>query len=271
MRPPDGGFQGCVRIVTTVPPSLGELRPILSKLENDKDKEIFGLVSKRWLRLQSTERKELAARAGPHMLQKMAARCLKVLNLQHCKGISDKGLLILHLDGCKFVTDKVLKALSKNCPNLQELGLQGCTSGTDCGLAVLVSGCRWIHFLDINKCSNLGDSGISNVSEACSSSLKTLKLLDCFRVGNESILSLARFCKNLESFIIGGCRDICDKSIKSLATSCCVLADCHTLEHLDVRSCPYITKSGCDEAGLQFPDYCKVNYTGSLNEPDVLL
>ncbi|KAF9678745.1 hypothetical protein SADUNF_Sadunf07G0067600 [Salix dunnii] len=441
-----------------------ELRSILSKLENDKDKDIFGLVCKRWLRLQSTERKKLAARAGPHMLQKMAARfsrlieldmsqsisrsffpgvtdseiaviadglrCLKVLNLQHCKDclkmlnmhsiddldshdgftaqnreiktkfcqtrntvdfafpldslhcISDKGMMtiggglsslqslnvsyckkltdkglsavaegcqdlqVLHLDGCKFVTDKVLKALSKNCPNLQELGLQGCTRVTDCGLADLVSGCRWIHFLDINKCSNVGDSGISNVSEACSSSLKTLKLLDCFRVGDRSILLLARFCKNLETLIIGGCRDISDKSIKSLATSCgsslknlrmdwClnisnsslshVLAECgslealdircceevtdaafhglgtmgtemrlkvlkisncqkitvtgigmlldkcNSLEYLDVRSCPYITKSGCDEAGLQFPDCCKVNYTGTLNEPDVLL
>jgi F-box/leucine-rich repeat protein 2/20 len=79
MRPPNGGFQGGVRIVTTVPPSLGELRQILS--ENDKDKEIFGLVSKRWLRLQSTERKKLAARAGPHMLQKMAARFSRLIEL----------------------------------------------------------------------------------------------------------------------------------------------------------------------------------------------
>ena len=281
---------------------------------------------------------------------------LQSLNVSYCKKLTDKGLSavaegcqdlqVLHLDGCKFVTDKVLKALSKNCPNLQELGLQGCTRVTDCGLADLVSGCRWIHFLDINKCSNVGDSGISNVSEACSSSLKTLKLLDCFRVGDGSILSLARFCMNLETLIIGGCRDISDKSIKSLATSCgsslknlrmdwclnisnsslsCVLVECrnlealdircceevtdaafhglgtmgtdmrlkvlkisncqkitvtgigmlldkcNSLEYLDVRSCPYITKSDCDEAGLQFPDCCKVNYTGSLNEPDVLL
>ncbi|CAK7337845.1 unnamed protein product [Dovyalis caffra] len=393
-----------------------ELRAILSKLENDKGKEIFGLVCKRWLKLQSTERKKLAARAGPHMLQKMAARfsrlieldlsqsvsrsfypgvtdsdiaviadgfrCLKVLNLQQCKGISDKGMMSvggglsslqslnvsycrkltdkgllavakgcqdlrsLHLNGCKFITDEVLSALSKNCPNLQELGLQGCTSVTDSGLANLVSGCRRIHFLDINKCSNVGDSGISNVSEACSSSLKTLKLLDCFRVGDKSILSLARFCKNLETLVVGGCRDISDESIKSLATSCgnslknlrmdwclnisdsslsCILTECrnlealdvgccgevtdaafhglgtmetimrlkvlkisncpkitvtgigmlldkcNSLEYLDVRSCPHITKSGCDEAGLQFPDCCKVNYTGSLNEPDVQL
>ncbi|KAJ6916755.1 hypothetical protein NC652_019237 [Populus alba x Populus x berolinensis] len=128
MRPPDGGFQGCVRIVTTVPPSLGELRPILSKLENDKDKEIFGLVSKRWLRLQSTERKELAARAGPHMLQKMAARCLKVLNLQHCKGISDKGMMSvgglsslqsLNVSYCKKLMDKGLSAVAEGCQDLQ--------------------------------------------------------------------------------------------------------------------------------------------------------
>ncbi|KAL9340573.1 hypothetical protein Peur_066792 [Populus x canadensis] len=81
MQPPNGGFQGGVRIVTTVPPSLGELGLILSKLENDKDKEIFGLVSKRWLRLQSIERKKLAARAGPHMLQKMAARFSRLIEL----------------------------------------------------------------------------------------------------------------------------------------------------------------------------------------------
>ena len=97
-----------------------ELRSILGRVESEKDKETFGLVCKRWLRLQSTERKKLAARAGPHMLRKMADRftrlveldlaqsvsrsfypgvtdsdlaviataftCLKILNLHNCKG-----------------------------------------------------------------------------------------------------------------------------------------------------------------------------------------
>lgn len=106
-----------------------ELNSILSKLDNEKDREIFGLVCKRWLSLQSTERKKLAARAGPHMLQKMAARfsglieldlsqsisrsfypgvtdsdlaviakgfrCLKVLNLQNCKGKNTNHILLL--------------------------------------------------------------------------------------------------------------------------------------------------------------------------------
>uniref|UniRef100_A0A5B7BC03 Putative F-box/LRR-repeat protein 4 n=1 Tax=Davidia involucrata TaxID=16924 RepID=A0A5B7BC03_DAVIN len=393
-----------------------ELRAILAKLESDKDKEVFGLVCKRWLHLQSTQRKKLCARAGPHMLRKMAARftrlheldlsqsvsrsfypgvtdsdlsviadgftCLRVLNLQNCKGITDAGMVAigcglsslqsldvsycrkltdkglsavaagccglrsLHLAGCRFVTDAVLQALSKNCHNLEELGLQGCTNITDSGLTVLVDGCQWVKHLDINKCSNIGDIGISSVSEACSSSLKTLKLLDCYKVGDESILSLAKFCKNLETLIIGGCRDISDESIKSLAASCnrslknlrmdwclnvsdsslnCILSQCrnlealdmgcceevtdaafqglgnggfelrlkvlkvsnclkitvvgigmllelcNSLEYLDVRSCPHVTKAGCDEAGLHFPECCKVNFAGSLAEPDVLL
>ncbi|KAM6566642.1 hypothetical protein CsatA_025770 [Cannabis sativa] len=388
-----------------------ELRSVLAKLESDQDKELFGLVCKRWLRLQSTERKKLFARAGPHMLERMAARfsqlleldlsqsvsrsfypgvtdsdlsviadgfkCLKVLNLQNCKGITDKGIVAignglsslqsldisycrkltdkglvavasgcpklhsLHLAGCRLVTDKVLQALSKNCPNIEELWLQGCSNITDSGLSDLVRGCRGIKFLDINKCSNVGDIGVSSVSEACATSLKTLKLLDCYKIGNPSILSLARFCENLETLIIGGCRDITDESIQLLATACeftlknlrmdwclnisnsslsCILTKCrnlealdigcceevsdaafecltsrqsaltlkvlkinncpkiteagigrlldkcNSLEYLDVRSCPHIT-----ESGLQFPEYCRVNFTGNLSEPDVLL
>ena len=108
-----------------------ELRSILARLESDKDKEIFGLVCKRWLYLQSTERKRLAARAGPHMLRQMAERftrlveldlsqsasrsfypgvadsdlsviasgfkCLKVLLLRNCKGYITLDLTLLRL------------------------------------------------------------------------------------------------------------------------------------------------------------------------------
>ncbi|CAF1732637.1 unnamed protein product [Brassica oleracea] len=82
-------------------------------------------------------------------------------------------------------------------------------------------------------CCSVGDSSFSAVASAksivlelhsrvCShrTSLKTLKLLDCYKVGDESVSSLAQFCKNLETLIIGGCRDISDESIILLADSC---------------------------------------------------
>ncbi|KAL8201446.1 hypothetical protein R6Q57_012809 [Mikania cordata] len=394
-----------------------ELRAVLAKLETDKDKEVFGLVCKRWLNLQSTERKKLCARAGPHMLRKMTARFtrlkdldlsqsasrsfypgvtdsdlsviatgftgLRLLKLQNCKGITDAGMAAigsglsslqsldvsycrkltdkglsavtegcpdlksLHLAGCRFVTNKLLESLSKNCHKLEELGLLGCTTITDTGLIALVNGCKNVKHLDVNKCTNVGDLGISTVAEVCSTSLKTLKLLDCYKLRDKSLFTVADLCENLETLIIGGCRDLSSNSIKSLAAStrslrilrmdwcshvsdaslncilsqctclevldigCCeevtdaafeglrneneesglglkvlkisncqkitvlgismVLKACRSLEYLDVRSCPHVTKVGCEEAGLSFPKSCKVNYTGSLVEPDVLI
>ncbi|KAJ4974671.1 hypothetical protein NE237_007845 [Protea cynaroides] len=391
-----------------------ELRLILSKLPNDKDKEIFGLVCKRWLHLQSTERRKVCARAGPLMLRKMAARftrlveldlsqslsrsfypgvtdsdlaivaagfgCLQILSLRNCKGVTDAGMVALgnglsclqsldvsycrkltdkgltaiaeccgclrslHLVGCRFITDGLLMVLSKNCHKLEELGMEGCTSITDSGLTSLVDGCHRIKVLDVNKCSNIGDIGVTSVSKACSS-LRTLKLLDCYKVGDDSIFSLAQCCKNLETLVIGGCRNISNESIKSLASAycsslknlrmdwclnlsdsslscvlsqcknlealdigCCeevsdaafqalgsggqdmplkvlkisncpkitvlgigmLLESCKMLEYLDVRSCPRITKMGCEQVGLRFPECCKVNFSGSLSEPDVV-
>ncbi|KAH6837865.1 RNI-like superfamily protein [Perilla frutescens var. hirtella] len=392
-----------------------ELRAILAKLEDDKDKEVFGLACKRWLHLQSTERRKLCVRAGPHMLKRLAARftrlreldlsqsvsrsfypgvtdsdlsviaaafsALRLLNLQNCKGITDKGmtslasglpslhfldvsycrkltdkgmssiangchdLRALYVVGCRFVTDVLLSALSMNCNNLEELGLQGCTNITDSGLTVLVEGCKRLKQLDLNKCSNIGDIGISCISKECHSSLLTLKLLDCYKIGDDSILSLAKHCKRLETLIIGGCRQLSDESIKQLAFACCgslknlrmdwclnvsdasldcifflcrklevldvgcceevtdaafqrlgnedsklslkilrvsncpkitvdgmrkLLRSCEALEYIDVRSCPHVTEVRCHEAGLQFPVGCKVNFSGSLADPDVL-
>ncbi|KAL6523911.1 hypothetical protein OROMI_031006 [Orobanche minor] len=372
-----------------------ELRAVLSKLVHDKDKDVFGLVCKRWLHLQSTERRKLSARAGPHMLNRIAARftrlfeldlsqsvsrsfypgvtdsdlsviaaafsALRVLNLQNCKDVSycrkltDKGLSsvakgchdlrALHVVGCRSVTDVLLTSVSTNCNNLEELGLQGCTNITDSGLTVLVEGCKRLKHIDLNKCNNIGDIGISNISKACSSSLLTLKLLDCYKIGDKSIFSLSEHCKNLEELVIGGCRELSDESIKSVASAfydslknlrmdwclnvsdisldyvfslckklevldvgCCeeitdaafqglgnedsklnlkilrisncpkitvdgiekILKSCEDLEYLDVRSCTHVTEVRCNEAGLQFPRGCKVNFAGSLADPDVL-
>lgn len=408
----EGRLRNCINEALTD----DNLRAILSKMDTQKDKEVFGFVCKRWLNLQSTERRKLRARAGPLMLQKMAVRfsalneldlsqsssrsffpgvtdsdlsviangftILRVLVLQNCKGITDAGLKSLgnsllglqslnisqcrkvtdkgvsavasgcinlrslYLAGCRSITDQSLKSLSENCRYLEELCLQGCTNITDSGVSTLVSGCKHIILLDLNKCSNIGNDGITTVSKCCSSSLKTLRMQDCYKVGDESILFLAKYCNNLETLILGGCRDITNDAIKSLARSCqrslknlgmdwclnigdssisyvlchcenlealdigccdevsdaafaglsskdvirpfkvlkmsncpkitvvgisAVVASCKNLEYLDVRSCPHVTKVVCDEAGVQFPGNCKVNFNGSLTEPDVLL
>ncbi|GER55325.1 F-box/LRR-repeat protein 4 [Striga asiatica] len=310
-----------------------ELRAVLFKLELEKDKEVFGLVCKRWLHLQSTERRMLRARAGPHMLKRLAARftrlreldlsqsasrsffpgvtdsdltviaaafsSLRVLNLHNCKGITDKGMdaigcglpLLESLDisecrkvgdkglssvangsrnlrsiraaGCRLVTDALLKALSMSCTHLQELDLAKCSNLSDSGLALLVEGCKRLRHLNLNKCTNIGDFGICKVAEACNSWLSTLELLDCFRIGDESIHAIAKYCNNLETLVVGGCRDVSNEAVKTLAFAACqtslkslrmdwcpnvsdesldgVLALCTKLEVLDVGCCEQVT------------------------------
>ncbi|XP_010918416.3 uncharacterized protein [Elaeis guineensis] len=393
-----------------------ELRAVLARLEREEEKDTFGLVCKRWLRLQSSERRRLRARAGPAMLRRMAHRfsgvveldlsqsasrsfypgvtdsdlsviaagfrILRVLNLQNCKGVTDSGMIILgnglqmlqsldishcrkltdkgltavalgccslrrfHLAGCKSITDDLLQALSRSCSHLEELGLAGCNNITDSGLSFLANGCRYIKYLDVSKCSKIGDVGVSRIAEVSSSSLKTLKLLDCYKVGDKSIFSLANSCHNLETLVIGGCRDVSDGSMKSLALACanslknlrmdwclniadlslsCLLSNCRylmaldigccdkitdsafqalgmggfesdlkvlkasnclritvtgvgtilqyckSMEYLDLRSCPNVTRLGCEQAGLQFPEHCKTNFEGSLSESNAMV
>ncbi|XP_008797210.1 F-box/LRR-repeat protein 14 [Phoenix dactylifera] len=393
-----------------------ELRAVLARLDREEEKDTFGLVCKRWLRLQSSERRRLRARAGPAMLRQMAQRfCglveldlsqsasrsfypgvtdsdlsvivdgfrgLRVLNLHNCKGVTDAGMITLgnglpslqsldvsycrkltdkglaafvlgccnlkrfHLAGCKSITDHLLQALSRSCSHLEELGLAGCNSITDAGLSILANGCRYIKSLDVSKCSKIGDLGVSRTAEVSSSSLKTLKLLDCYKVGDKSIFTLANCCHNLETLVIGGCRDVSDESMKSLALACggslknlrmdwclnitdlslsrllsncrylvaldigccdkvtdsafqalgmggfesdlkvlkasnclritvigvgTILQYCKSMEYLDLRSCPNVTRLGCEQAGLHFPERCRTNFDGSLSESDAMI
>ena len=95
-----------------------ELRSVLGKLESEQDKEVFGLVCKRWLQLQSTERKKLNARAGPHMLRRMAARFSRLLELDLSQSISRSFY--------PGVSDSDLSVIADGFRCLRVLNLQNC-------------------------------------------------------------------------------------------------------------------------------------------------
>lgn len=278
---------------------------------------------------------------------------LQSLDVSRCIKLSDRGLKAvalgcqklrqLHITGCKLITDNLLIVLSKSCLQLEDLGAAGCNSITDAGISALADGCHHIKLLDISKCNKVGDPGVCEIAEVSSSHLVSIKLLDCSKVGDKSIYSLAKFCHNLETLVIGGCRNISDSSIQALALACssslrslrmdwclkitdtslrCLLSNCKllvaidvgccdqitdvafqdgegsgfqselrvlkisscvqltvagvssviksfkALEYLDVRSCPQVTRDSCEQAGVQFPSACKVNFYGSLLESD---
>lgn len=97
-----------------------ELRSILDKIERDKDKEIFGLVCKRWLRVQSNERKKLCARAGPHLLHRIVLRFSRLLELDLSQSTSRSFY--------PGVTDSDLTLVANGFKYLKVLNLQYCKS-----------------------------------------------------------------------------------------------------------------------------------------------
>lgn len=281
---------------------------------------------------------------------------LQVLDVSGCRKLTDTGLIViaqscsnlrgLHLCGCKLVTDELLLALSRNCPRLEELGLSGCHNVTDSGLSTLVNGCRRLRFLDLSKCSMIGDEGVSQIARSSSSSLRTLKLMDCLNVSEQSIYALANSCESLETLVLGGCRNVSEESVKAIVAassssiknlrvdwcldvgdsavrcilsrcrslaaldiSCCdkvtdaaflglgavefesglkvfkasscpritvaglgmLLEFCKFLEYIDLSACPHVTKASCDQAGLNFPAGCKMNFSGSWPGPDAFV
>lgn len=95
-----------------------ELRLVLAKLDSETDKEVFGIVCKRWLHLQSTERKKLFARAGPHMLRRMAARFSRLQELDLSQSVSRSFY--------PGVTDSDLSVIVDGFRSLKVLNLQNC-------------------------------------------------------------------------------------------------------------------------------------------------
>ncbi|KAJ0248978.1 hypothetical protein HA466_0145410 [Hirschfeldia incana] len=95
-----------------------ELRWILSRLDADKDKEVFSLICKRWLYLQSTYLKNLASHAGPHMLKRLASRFTWIVELDLSQSVSRSFY--------PGVTDSNLAVIAEGFKCLRVLNLHNC-------------------------------------------------------------------------------------------------------------------------------------------------
>ncbi|GJM85627.1 hypothetical protein PR202_ga02097 [Eleusine coracana subsp. coracana] len=165
-----------------------------------------------------------------------------------------------------------------------------CSKVGDKSIYALAKFCRNLECLVIGGCRNISDSSIEALAHACSSSLKWLRMDWCLKITDASLRSLLWNCKVLVAIDVGCCDQITDASfldsdrnvfqseLRILKMSSCLrvtvagvrsmIESCKSLEYLDLRSCPLVTKDSCEQAGLQFPSGCKVNFDGSLLDTD---
>jgi F-box and leucine-rich repeat protein 2/20 len=95
-----------------------ELCAVLTRLGPEAERDAFGLVCRRWLRIQSSERRRLRARAGPDMLCRLAARFPGILELDLSQSPSRSFY--------PGVNDNDLDVIAGSFRNLRVLALQNC-------------------------------------------------------------------------------------------------------------------------------------------------
>ncbi|KAG9441984.1 hypothetical protein H6P81_017838 [Aristolochia fimbriata] len=206
-----------------------ELRAVLAKLDAQKDKDVFGLVCKRWLNLQSSERKKLCARAGPLMLQKLAARFTRILELDLSQSIARSFY--------PGVTDSDLSVVAAGFGCLRILSLQNCKGITDNGIMALGKGLPSLLSLDVSYCRKVSDKGLVALAQGCPK-LRSLHLAGCKLVTNGLLEALSEGCRDLEELGLQGCFNINDKGLEILVDGC------RRIKHLDLNKCTRIGDLG---------------------------
>lgn len=235
------------------------------------------------------------------LLKAISKNCcnLEELGLNGCTNISDTGITdlvngcqninFLDINKCSNVGDSGIFSVSKACSaSLKTLKLLDCYRVGDESIFSLAEFCKNLEILVIGGCRIISDESMKSLAAACRCSLKKLRMDWCLNISDSSLSCILSTCRNLEALDIGCCEQVTDAafenlgeielSLKFMKVNCpkvtvagiiLLLERCTSLEYLDVSSCPHVTKVGCEEVGLQFPQCCKVNFVGNLNETDV--
>jgi hypothetical protein len=160
---------------------------------------------------------------------------IRVLNLDHCSNITDKGFLALKIIANRFETlslehlgllsDHAVSTVLEKCSKLVHLNVNRCVGITmstiiktvrhninllslalsgirlnDESLVKLAAECSKCRLtkLDLSCCSDITDLGLLAIADACGS-LKSINLLQNSRLSTEGVRALCSKCWNLEN------------------------------------------------------------------------
>ena len=156
----------------------------------------------------------------------------------------------LHIDGWKAnrIGDEGLIAVSKGCPNLQELVLIG-VNPTKPSLESLASNCKNLERLALCGSDTVGDVEISCIALKCVA-LKKLCIKSC-PVSDQGLEALAGGCPNLVKVKLKKCRGVTAEGadwLRASRESLAVNLDTGEPEHQDASA-----SDGAQENAVEFP------------------
>uniref|UniRef100_A0A7N0ZT70 EIN3-binding F-box protein 1 n=1 Tax=Kalanchoe fedtschenkoi TaxID=63787 RepID=A0A7N0ZT70_KALFE len=218
---------------------------IFRRLPADQEKSVCACVSKRWLMLLSTIRRDELCDSASSTIESdkvksadssndgsqdtendgFLSRCLEGKKATDVRlaaiavGSSGQGglgkLSIRGSVSASKLSNFGLTAISRGCPSLKSLSLWGVSSIGDAGLIDVAYGCQMLEKLDLSHCPTLTDNALVAIAKGCHR-LTDLKIESCPNIGNECLKALGQFCPNLKSISIINCALIQDQGIISL-------------------------------------------------------
>merc|ERR1711916_166956 len=137
-------------------------------------------------------------------------------------------LRLKRLDGWVLndLDDEHLIALTKSCPNLQNLNFSRLENlnllypnVSSWGIKVATGYLSQLSEIDFSFCS-IDDEMIDLVAKSTASRLKHIHLMGCWTLTSGAIQSIARYCKELESISLFEMDSATDESIIALSKGC---------------------------------------------------
>lgn len=130
------------------------------------------------------------------------------------------------------VDDADLARALQRLVGLRELRIRGCLSVSDAGVLAIARHCAQLAAVDVSELPRLGDIGMCALVKACGDTLRTLAFSWCSRVGDATLLALAKHGLALTSLTMRGLPRATNAGIEALC-----IARGHQLVTLDVLDC----------------------------------
>uniref|UniRef100_K3XAC8 F-box/LRR-repeat protein 15-like leucin rich repeat domain-containing protein n=1 Tax=Globisporangium ultimum (strain ATCC 200006 / CBS 805.95 / DAOM BR144) TaxID=431595 RepID=K3XAC8_GLOUD len=237
----------------------------------------------------------------PHLRSLDLSNCVQVTStvvramLQGCANLQ-----ILRLDGCRHITDAAFQHehspfhTLRACSSLQVVSFARCSQLSEDLLYFLVKTCRSLVDINFSKCKKIPSSAIHlllrsatnlqrlnlsfmdvtdeaftadtqadhvNGFYAMGKELRVLDLTHC-KITDEALLSMARYCRQLEEMKLSSCDKVTDVGVEALVSSCA------NLRELDLNNCGFVTDRGISAVGLHGKRLERLNLSWCMNITD---
>ncbi|KAB2617795.1 F-box protein SKIP2-like [Pyrus ussuriensis x Pyrus communis] len=246
---------------------LGDWDTVLEKLGNGNR----GLIEIHLERLQVTDLglSAISKCSNLEVLHIVKAECSNFGLI--CVAENCKLLRKLHIDGWRTnrIGDEGLIAISKECPNIQELVLIG-VNPTSLSLTAIASNCQKLERLALCGSGSIGDAEFACIAAKCVA-LKKLCIKGC-PISNAGLEMLAWGCPSLSKIKVKKCRGVSAEAAERLRErrgSLTVNWDAGEIGSMDASGCA----GGAVESDVEIPvDHVAVAIApASSNSPLALL